>query len=608
MSGIRSTSGTPPTPPVDAGGGTGAGQRYVSPVNATNPTGQQGSPQTQQSQGGSVSQGALLAAVVTARASSGDTMLHTEMGNFRMSSTNPIPVGSHVVLEVESVTDMVTARVTAINGEKLASPPTVTLLPVVNKPTTASVSYGGQYQVPDKLTLDTELQRIATALESKGQQTTRSQNVKTAMSTPTIETTVIPSQGNPKSATPTPSNQTLFAASLVSSNVSASPRQTSSSGAAAYSHTLNPGGKDTAPQPPVNKTTITQVNVEATTSKEAVRLTIDSPPLRQTSALFQTTGPLERGSQISAIYNTSANVQADGDEGGANRLTGTVIGTTAPKTAQSRSSQVFVQSPELGTFRFTTFNPPAVGASVSFTVQEELTGFPLPPTMGAVSIFKTPHLPIMSQWENLREALNTLAAQNPSLTQNFFMNNIPRMGAHLGASLLFFISAVNGGNLSKWMGQDLQLILESSGKGDLLRTLNDEFATLTRLASEPGGQDWRALVFPFFDGEKLHQLRTYYRRHKREGSDGEEETRFIIELDLTKTGPLQMDGLFRSQRFDLVLRTTKALPDQIRADIGSLFTENLEITGVSGSLTFKEVGRFPIHPTEEWESNPPAVF
>ncbi len=614
MSGIRSTSGTPPTPPVDAGRGTATAQQQVSPVDPSNAAGQQGSGQTKPAaHAGSMSEGSMLSAVVTARASSGDTMLHTEVGNFRMSSRNPIPVGSQVVLELESIGDTITARVTAINGEKLASPPSVTLLPVINKPAQPINPYGGQVIAPDKAALDSEMQRIVSNLEARSRPTpATSQNMalqsgntsaqQTAPASP-LTANQITSGGAEQVGRQASANPTLFAATLASSSSLIGPKQSSIGGAAAYAGIPHP-------KPEISGQGAQQsggVQIAKTEAHpEIVKLSIEAPPTRLRPDISGVTGMLTAGKQVSALFHptNTDNVQNQGDI----RFQGAVIAHTNVKTGANRTVQVFVQSIDLGNFRFQTSQPPAIGSLVSFSLSEELGAFPLPPTMGAISLFKTPHLPIMSQWENLREALNTLATHDPAAAQTLLSSQMPRVGPNLGASLLFFLAALNGGDIGKWMGQHNLQTLENNGKGELIRALRDEFATIGRLAAEPGGQDWRVLAFPFFDQEKLHQLRLYYRQHKKQGEDGEDENRFVIELDLSKTGPVQLDGLFRPKSFNLVLRSRFTLPDQMKADVTKIFVENLEITGLTGRLLFREVNPFPVHPTEEWESDPPTIL
>ena len=139
----------------------------------------------------------------------------------------------------------------------------------------------------------------------------------------------------------------------------------------------------------------------------------------------------------------------------------------------------------------------------------------------------------------------------------------------------------------------------------MLQALEEDFATFSRLQSDNGGQDWKSLNFPFFDGNNLRQIRMFHRRHKNpEGVDGEAETtRFLIELNLTTSGPLQLDGLFKNRIFDLAVRSHKDVKEEMRQHIGKLFSEHMEISGLNGQLTFKTLTPFPIDPLKEWEES-----
>ena len=91
---------------------------------------------------------------------------------------------------------------------------------------------------------------------------------------------------------------------------------------------------------------------------------------------------------------------------------------------------------------------------------------------------------------------------------------------------------------------------------------------------------------------------------KRKGGGG---TRFLLDLDLSRLGPLQLDGMFKkeSRSFDMMVRTTAPLPETMRTDLAGLFAfgDRLEAevrggrAGTGGLLRFGGVlhGEFPIY-------------
>ncbi|MBL4741295.1 MAG: hypothetical protein JKY12_09895, partial [Sneathiella sp.] len=61
-------------------------------------------------------------------------------------------------------------------------------------------------------------------------------------------------------------------------------------------------------------------------------------------------------------------------------------------------------------------------------------------------------------------------------------------------------------------------------------------------------------------------------------------------------------------RFDLIFRTQQNVPEELKQRVFEIFTSNLEITGIQGSLVFKRTVPFPVHPTEDWEYNTGGIF
>ncbi|OUR75773.1 hypothetical protein A9Q83_16740 [Alphaproteobacteria bacterium 46_93_T64] len=614
MSGIRSTSGSTPTSPVETGKGTPVSQQ-VTPVGASSPTGGQNNPSVPQStNASSLTEGAIFSAVVTARATGGDTMLHTEVGNFRMASGNPIPVGSHVVLEVESASEVIIARVVAINGEKLASPPSVTLLPIVNTLPQAPENYGLSGNILQQDNSEGGLKNITTALGNAVGKLAVDVGAKPQGQVSQQNTQNTQQEHSPKMAKQTTpiANSSFLASTLSANNSTSTSTQGRHSGTAAYAHTTNPGQKVSSIGigiPATSNVQPTTASAQITTGNqgrilEIVRATIDHAPLSQQITLPSGEQQVKRGSKLPLIVSNAAT--------GTQNITSTGIvishsgvATNIP-AGQQKQIQVHVQTASLGTLRYTTTNPPAIGSQVSLTLAEKMDQFPILTTPTTSSYFKTPHLPIMTEWHNLSAMLNAIAADNPELAASVLNSRIPSPSNQLGASLLFFLSALNGGNVNKWLGQGVQASLEKLGKGDLFRSLSDDFANLTRINSETGGQDWKTLVFPFYNGETLRQLRMFYRQHDHQGGEkDEDETRFIIELDLSKTGPVQLDGLFKKHQFDLVFRSQRMIDESLRVKVSEIFKENIEITGLKGSLTFRQTTPFPLHPTEEWEGMKP---
>ena len=595
--------GAPPN--IDSFKGATATHGEVAPISPSSPSGgQSGSAASKASSVSTLSEGTTIPAIVTARAKGGDTILHTEIGNFRMSANSQLPVGSYIVLEAETIDDVIIARIISINGEKLASPPSVTLLPTVPATSLPNKGYLPTYKTPSP-EVQTGLQNLTAAL-GKVSPPPPSQGVSGSEK--------IFANFQPDSAAPSkPALGNRYFQSPLNIQDLQPPKsgQSQSLGTAAYAHTHSPGQKPSlAPSMQIPRTgaeTTKLIFPDITDdSRLLVKIVVQRPPLNQAIELPSGTMNLGTGRSVTALISSDTNPW----EKSANGIgtTGTVIAVTRPSQSGMKP-HIHVQTEAAGTISYSAANAPQIGTKLTVVLLSDMQQFPLQTRPALSSAFKLSHLPVMNEWENLGTALNLVAAQSPDLARSILNSRIPSANTQLGSSLLFLLSALNAGNLDKWLGQDFRKTLDMGGHRDLLRRLDDDFSLLAKANTDPGGQDWKALAFPFFDGDALRQLRMFYRRRESEKNDKEEDsTRFVIELDLSKTGPVQLDGLFHKSRFDLVFRTQQNVPTELKQNVYDIFTNNLEITGIQGSLVFKRVIPFPVHPTEDWENSTGDVF
>jgi hypothetical protein len=81
----------------------------------------------------------------------------------------------------------------------------------------------------------------------------------------------------------------------------------------------------------------------------------------------------------------------------------------------------------------------------------------------------------------------------------------------------------------------------------------------------------------------------------------------MLDVELSRIGPLQIDGLVRDKRLDLVVRTREALPDEMRHDINRIFSDAGDITGFKGVLTFQAGPKMPPPPLAQVVGHRPDV-
>ena len=232
------------------------------------------------------------------------------------------------------------------------------------------------------------------------------------------------------------------------------------------------------------------------------------------------------------------------------------------------------------------------------------TRVPLPPgTQVAVSLPAPP--PAAEQpfdalrgrdWPALQDALDVLARTDPAGARTLANAILPQVNPRLAATLLAFAGHVKKGDARSWLGEPAAQALESLGRRELVEKLGEDFKQLAQQASEPLPGDWRAYSIPFSDGTELSRINLYVRHPDAEEVDEDGENaagssaranRFLIDLTLSRLGELQLDGLVRHRRFDLILRTHLPLPPEMRREIGRIFHDSVEALGMTGGVSFQ---------------------
>jgi hypothetical protein len=266
---------------------------------------------------------------------------------------------------------------------------------------------------------------------------------------------------------------------------------------------------------------------------------------------------------------------------------GTVLGSTL-------AGQPIIDSP-LGLFTLGAKVEVAAGTRLGLQV------LPPPGTGGPAMIGDQPAslAELSRRWAALDEALAALKASDPATARTVLEQTIARPGSQLAGGLAFFLAALRGGgDARRWLGENPVQALEKSGRGKLVQRLSEEMQEMARAGSSESAQpgEWRPLLMPVFDNGGISQLRLYVQRDggKEDSEDGEPTgKRFMVDADFTRLGLLQLDGLVSGKRFDLVVRTTAALPDDLRKSINAIYTRSMDTAGFSGQLRFEAMPKLP---------------
>lgn len=208
------------------------------------------------------------------------------------------------------------------------------------------------------------------------------------------------------------------------------------------------------------------------------------------------------------------------------------------------------------------------------------------PVMPAPLSFTSPQ-----PWPLLDEIAQALMQVSPQAAQAF--TNVmpsPTNPAQIGPAALFFIAAANGGDLTQWLGERVTDILRRDGRSGLLSRLSGETSTSGRPSSEISPQDWRGVSIPLYWDETIHKLSLHYKHDYPDEKDqktGGRQARFIFDLNLDHMGKVQLDGLFRDKKLDLIVRTQQAMSQAMQMQMRRAYINALEPTEIRGELSFQ---------------------
>ncbi|MDX2102821.1 MAG: hypothetical protein SF002_09810 [Alphaproteobacteria bacterium] len=205
--------------------------------------------------------------------------------------------------------------------------------------------------------------------------------------------------------------------------------------------------------------------------------------------------------------------------------------------------------------------------------------------------------PLPRGTESLLANLTQLMDQVDSLpvaAQTALLAAIPKPGPRLAAEMLHYLGALRTGQAGNWIGEGLRVELEKSGRGRAAKVLGDDFQQASKDVSAQSS-DWRVYTLPIAHHQVVQPVRLFVHRADGDEDDGRDRsgdgTRFVIDLDLSALGPIQIDGFSRPPRLDVVLRTPTVLPEPLRIDMLQMFAGATQARGVVGALSFQVAPR-----------------
>jgi hypothetical protein len=270
-------------------------------------------------------------------------------------------------------------------------------------------------------------------------------------------------------------------------------------------------------------------------------------------------------------------------------ITVNVTGLTAQK--MPIISMAVAQSAPLQNFVLQAYAPMAeIGSQITITPHIAQTSSlsnaaVMPPAWRSIFPLMQPS----ALWPVMDDIFQSFAQTTPQAAQ-ILGRIIPSPGtpANMGPAILLFAAALRSGDLQTWMGEKKLDMLQKLGKGALLQSLSSETSSLTR-ANETANSDWRSLPIPMLWQNEISKVMFHVRKEPAEdGSpNGESGTRFIMDLDLTRMGEVQLDGLVRGNRLDLIVRTKEAVSNSMQEAMKKAYADALHGTQIYGEMGFQ---------------------
>ena len=209
---------------------------------------------------------------------------------------------------------------------------------------------------------------------------------------------------------------------------------------------------------------------------------------------------------------------------------------------------------------------------------------------------------------DMQETLETLLQSLPSQQMQQILDMIPSAtnARQFPAAALLFLAAAKGGDLSAWLGKKPLRTVDGlpatslkqtvqKGLSDLLTNGTGQKPAPTDPASVQTG-DWRGHTLPLLAGIDA-QAATLWVRDNMSQSDSQADmtkdkgTRFVVDLNLSRMGPIQFDGLIFPDRktLDLSFITQRDLAKPMQDSLKTLWYNTLENLGYSGSINFRKL-------------------
>jgi hypothetical protein len=582
--------------------------------------------------------GTIVKGQVQGRDPDGLLVIVTDKGALKLSTPANIPTGSQVTLEVRSAGDRLQVVVLSVDGQPPSGatsqgPRTGTVPP----PTTSS---GGQTQAPPPSTgpAPVPVAIVGSVLQGTIVQAapdTLSQLIRSLLPGPPTPQPSVPGGQVPLAgAQPAlPASAAAPAPTSASSNPPA-PGQAAPAPITQQSSPLpHPSPEAPAALP---KALVSALQADVRAKIEA--LFFSTPPAKGSFAPAlpsQLTGTFVSGSQAEGVGSNLAQSLTPGAKLPIPLTTGSevrlrliaiasapglplAIPATASGVPHVMAGRIIGYTPSGNAVLHSPLGAIVLQGALALPLGTELAlaiepVVPMPATPLSSGSLSLPQLllSVARSWPSLADAIGLLRQNASNADTLATLARLPQAGPKLAAGLVAAMQAIRTNDAEALLGALVAARTGNAARDESARKVRQELAQVATMSQERPGIDWRCCFIPILDDGTIRQINLFYRRDRRKDrKDAKDETsgtRFIVEVDMSRMGPFQFDGLVRERQFDLMVRSHVALPPKFRQDITELFHEALALGDYRGGLVFQKVKDFPVSPLEEIEKSATRV-
>lgn len=232
--------------------------------------------------------------------------------------------------------------------------------------------------------------------------------------------------------------------------------------------------------------------------------------------------------------------------------------------------------------------------------QDAVTTAPLPAS--PVIPGYAPTAPLSQQLGAFAQLLSWLNANQPDVAQTVTAH-LPTLGPQFTNGLLHFLVGIRSGDASEVISKRALQLLEVNNP-DLLARVRQQVEQLQTGFLTPPTNGWSLLPVPLFFTGELQPAKLYIHRDAPdEGTAGQSAgrgQRFILEIETSQLGALQFDGFVRSHErsksFDLMVRSSIGLPEEVSRGIRDIFDHSLASAQLKGQIIFQSGSQHFVKP------------